>query len=432
MAEITMPRLSDTMSEGTIGRWLKQPGEQVAKGDVLAEIETDKATMELESYESGILQDVLVEAGQTVPIGQVIAVIGASASTQEATPSGNGTASPKPAAPPVAPKQPAPAAHPVTHFVSESDHVKASPLARRVATDYGLDLRLIQGTGPGGRILRENVDAYYQHHGAEAVSTEQAVPQPAQPAAVPQSPAPAAVSMGVPDQTSPLQPLSRMRRAIAHKMTEAKNGTPHFYVSTVVDMGEALALRHQINEIHAAPVKISINDMIIKAIAKSLRAYPVLNSSYVVDDQGLAGIVLYDYVSISVAIALEDGLIVPVVRDADMKSLGTIAAEVKDMAARARDGSIKQAELEGGTFTVSNLGMFDVTEFIAIITPPQAGVLAVGSVREQPVVRDHEVVIAHTMHATISADHRVADGATAARCLQTFKELLQTPLKLLV
>lgn len=430
MAEITMPRLSDTMSEGTIGRWLKQPGEQVAKGDVLAEIETDKATMELEAYESGILQNVLVEAGQTVPIGQVIAVIGDSASVPESSPSGNGTAQPEPAAPPTAPKQPEPAAHTVTHPVSTSDHVKASPLARRVATDYGIDLRLIQGTGPGGRILRENVETYYQHHGTEAAGKEHAPPQPTQPADAPAA-VQAPVSVSASDQTPP-QPLSRMRRAIAQKMTEAKNGTPHFYVSTVVDMGEALALRQQINQSQAAPVKVSINDMIIKAIAQSLRAHPVLNSSYVVDQQGQAGIVQHDHVSISVAIAVDEGLIVPVVRDANTKSLGTIAAEVKDMAARARDGSIKQSELEGGTFTVSNLGMFDVSEFIAIITPPQAGVLAVGSVLEQPVVRNNEIVIAHTMHATISADHRVADGATAARCIQTFKELLQTPLKLLV
>jgi pyruvate dehydrogenase E2 component (dihydrolipoamide acetyltransferase) len=225
-----------------------------------------------------------------------------------------------------------------------------------------------------------------------------------------------------------------MRRAIAHHMTESKHGTPHFYVTIDVEMDEALALRRQINDSGASPTKISVNDLIIKAIAKALTEFPSLNSRFVQhpNGNGQSGMFYHDHININVAIAVDDGLIVPVVVDADKKSVGTIATEVKDLATRARQGTIKQTELEGGTFTVSNLGMFDVAEFAAIITPPQAGVLAIGSIIEQPVVRNGEIVIANVMKATLSGDHRVVDGATAARCMQVFKQFLLSPLKLLV
>jgi pyruvate dehydrogenase E2 component (dihydrolipoamide acetyltransferase) len=440
MAEVTMPRLSDTMTEGTIGRWLKQEGDQVQKGDILVEIETDKATMELEAYESGVLQKIMVPDGQLVPIGETIAMIGDSAA--ESTPAaaeqpvqqketvapaaagadGNGRAAP----------QPAPAAAPAPTVIAAGEHIKASPLARRVAADYGVDLGQVQGSGPGGRIIRENVETFYQQHGTGAATQAQppqaaAPQQAAAPATQPAGPPPPQTMSGVEPQ-----PLTRMRRAIAQRMSEAKNGTPHFYVTSDIDMGELLALRRQLNDSGAADVKISVNDFIIKAMAKTLREFPELNSSYVMGDDGQVGIVQHEHVNINVAISIDEGLIVPVVEDADTKSLGTIAAEVKDLAARAREGKIKQHELEGGTFTVSNMGMFDVSDFIAIITPPQAGVLAISSIIQQPVVRDGEIAIADMMSVTLSADHRVVDGATGAKCIHAFKRLMQSPLKLLV
>jgi pyruvate dehydrogenase E2 component (dihydrolipoamide acetyltransferase) len=441
MAEVTMPRLSDTMQEGTIGRWMKKPGDHVAKGDILLEIETDKATMEYEAYESGTLTKILVQEGQTVSIGTTIALIGEGA-PETAAQDGNGEpsapapsepskraeAEPTPAPPPTQETngKPRAAPSPPTTTTSDGERVKASPLARRIAADYGVDLRQVQGTGPGGRIIRQNVEDFYQQQGAAPAETpatgattrledgKEYVPYP-----------------GMPPSSSPA-PLSRMRHAIATRMTEAKNGVPHLYVTSEIAMGEALALRKQLNESNAAPVKISVNDMVVKAVAKTLREFPVLNSSFVAGANGKPGVAHYERININVAVAVEEGLIVPVVTDADVKSLGTIAAEIRDLAARTREGKIKQTELEGGTLTVSNLGMYDVVEFAAIITPPQAAVLAVSSVRRVPVVRDNQVVVGEMMNVTLSADHRVTDGATVARFLQWFKSLMEAPLKLLV
>ncbi len=426
MAEVTMPRLSDTMSEGTIGKWLKQQGDQVSKGDVLVEIETDKATMELEAYEEGILQQILVADGETVPIGQAIAMIGDGSEQPAASspePAPQPTSKPQPATPPPAAAAPSPTAD---HTDDHGERVLASPLARRIAEERGIDLRQVQGTGPNGRIIRENVESYQE--AAPTTKTDPATTQPTSPQRSTTPPAAAAT----PPEGSTVQSLSRMRRAIAQKMTEAKNGTPHFYITAEIAMDETLALRKQINDSHASPVKISVNDFIIKAMAKTLAEHPELNRSYVVAEDGTPGIVEHPDINISVAMAVDEGLIVPVVAQADKKSLGTIAAEVKELATLAREGSIKQHQLEGGTFTVSNLGMYEVTTFTAIITPPQAGVLAIGSILEQPVVRDHELTIGHMMYVTLSADHRVVDGATAARCLHAFKRMLQSPLKLLV
>lgn len=432
MAEVSMPRLSDTMSEGTIGRWLKEPGDRVEKGEILVEIETDKATMELEAYESGFLQEILVQAGETVPIGQAIAVIGDSANGASAAEPAQPESAPAPAAP--APQatpatggngQQAPAQHATPPPATDGERVKASPLARRIATDYGIDLRQVQGTGPGGRIIRENVESFYQQGGAAQPASAPAPATPPRPAATHDT-------MPLHPPTATPTPLNRMRRAIAHRMSESKNGTPHFYITSEIDMAEILKLRKELNDHEAAPVKISVNDFIIKAMARTLRAYPVLNSSYMLDEAGHPAVVQHEHVNISVAISVDDGLIVPVVVDADQKGLGTIAAEVKDMAARAREGKIKQNELEGGTFTVSNLGMFDVTEFIAIITPPQAGVLAIGSVRQVPIVHHDQITVGDIMSVTLSADHRVVDGAVAAKCLHHFKRLMQSPYKLLV
>ncbi|NJP07376.1 MAG: 2-oxo acid dehydrogenase subunit E2 [Chloroflexaceae bacterium] len=442
MAEVTMPRLSDTMEEGKIGRWLKQPGDYVEKGEIIVEIETDKATMELESYESGTLQKIVVQPGQTVPIGEIIAFIGKGAADESAAAPAPASPEPAPAATEAQPSTP-------TNGNAVDEHIKASPVARRLAEEYRIDLSQVQGTGPGGRIIKENVEAFFHNIGgtpsvstppastpaapttspAAAASTPAApstpVAAPAAQAAAPAPPAPA-VTPGS------LVPMSRMRRAIARAMTEAKAGIPHVYVTSEIDMSAALQLRQQINEQNAASVRISVNDLVVKAAAKALLAFPALNNRYGTDSDGQPGIVQQTQININVAVALDEGLVAPVVVDADKKSLGTIASEIRDMAGRAREGKIKQSDLEGGTLTVSNLGMFDVAAFSAVITPPQAAVLAVGSVRSVPVVRNNEIVIGQVMQVTLSSDHRVTDGAVSAQYLQEFKRLLQSPMSLLV
>lgn len=438
MGEVTMPRLSDTMSEGTVGRWLKKPGDQVAVGDIIAEIETDKATMELESFEAGTLQKILIPEGQTVPIGEVIAMIGDGAAPAEAAPSAPAPAEAKAAAPAEAPaaapaevKTEAKAAAPAATNGSDDERIKASPLARRIAEDLGVDLRQVQGTGPGGRIIKENVEEFAASKGASAAQAvapaqaqEPAAPAQAKaPAAPAPSPAPAAPAGAT------LAPLSRMRKAIARAMTESKPGVPHIYVTTEIDMDAAMALREQIA---ASGTKVSVNDLVVKAAAKALRAVPAVNTSFVTGEDGQPVAANHQSVNVSVAVALEDGLIAPVVKDADKKSVGTISAEIRDMASRAREGKIKQNELEGATFQVSNLGMFGVTEFVSIITVPQAASIAVGAVRKVPVVRNDEIVIGQVMNVTISADHRIVDGAVAAKFLQELKKLLEAPMSILI
>ena len=444
MAEVTMPRLSDTMSEGTVRRWLKQPGDQVAVGEIIAEIETDKALMELEAFESGVLQTVLVPEGETVPIGEPIALIGAGtgAAAESGAPASGAQQAPaeegapaslarttvearaqvqQPApAPPSEPRQPVPAAERGDGRVVE-ERVIASPVARLMAEEHGIDLRRVQGTGPGGRIIRRNVEDFLES--MRRVPT--AGPAPA-PLAAPAPPAPRTPAGEV-------APLSRMRRAVARAMTESKPGVPHIYVAAEIDMAAALKLRREINEGEAADIKISVNDLVVKAAAAALRKFPALNSSYATGADGQPGVVHHEEINVSVAVALEDGLIAPVVKDTDKKSLSTIAAEIRDMAGRAREGRIKQTEIEGATFQVSNLGMFDVLAFVSVITPPQAGSLAVGTVRRVPVVReDGQLGVGELMLVILSADHRVTDGATAARYLQEFKRLLQSPMRLLV
>ncbi len=437
MAEITMPRLSDTMSEGSISRWLKKPGDKVEKGDIVAEIETDKATMELEAFDSGTLQQILVPEGKVVPIGEVIAIVGdgavqaggekpapqPQAAGQSAAPSEEGgaqaqartaEAKDQPQTVPQTGGQTAPQTN-----GAPADGKRASPLARRVAAENGVDLGQITGTGPGGRIIKENVEDFIQ--------TRQSAP--AQPAAVP---APAAAAPAAKAPAGDVEPLSRMRRAIARAMTESKPGVPHIYITSEIDMGEVVKLRKQINDSGASDVKISVNDMVIKAAAKALLKFPQINSSYAFGGDGQPGVVRHPQINVSVAVAIEDGLLAPVVRDADKKSLGTIAGEVRELAKRAREGKSKQQDLDGATFQVSNLGMFDVVEFVSIITVPQAASLAVGAVREVPVVRGGQIVVGEIMHVTLSVDHRVADGATAAQFLQELKRLLQAPMSLLV
>ena len=418
MAEITMPRLSDTMSEGAVGKWLKQPGDPVQAGDIIAEIETDKAVMELEAFDSGTLLKILVGEGQVVPIGTPIAVVGEGEVETEPPPeaSPEAAAGPPPEAraetrPPAAAPTPPPPALPAEEGDS---HIKASPVARRLAEARGIDLRLVQGTGPGGRIIKENVEDFEP----EAAPERPPAPQPAAPAAA-----------EAPDEVTP---LSRMRRAIAQVMTAAQTGTPHIYVTVEIDMAEAMKLRRQINDSGAAEVRISVNDLVVKAAAKALRKFPALNSSYTTGSDGQPAILRHQQINVSIAVALEDGLVAPVVRDVDQKALGTVAAEIKELAGRAREGKLKQQELEGATFQVSNLGMYQVTAFTSIIPAPLAASLSVGTVRQAPVVRDGQLAAGEIMSLTLSVDHRIADGAIAALYLQELRRLLESPMSLLI
>ncbi|MBP1467731.1 2-oxo acid dehydrogenase subunit E2 [Candidatus Chloroploca sp. M-50] len=431
MGEITMPRLSDTMSEGAVGRWLKKPGDQVEVGEIIAEIETDKATMELEAFEKGTFQKIVVAEGQTVPIGEVIAYIGDG--PVEDAPAA--AAPPASAAPPAASAKAAPAVAPVAASSGGSDEngrILASPVARRIASELGIDLHLVEGTGPGGRIVKENVEAY-------AATMSGTKPAPVAPAAVPATPPTPAPVTPTPPAAAPkapasatVVPMSRMRKAVARAMTEAKPGIPHIYVSMEIDMDAVMALRAQLNDAGAAPVKLSVNDLVVKAVAKTLKAIPAVNTSFVVGEDGQPAIAHHAAINVSVAVALDDGLIAPVIKDADTKSVGTISAEIRTLANNAREGKIKQNEIEGATFQVTNLGMFGVSEFGSIITTPQAASLAVGAVRKIPVVRDDAIVVGQVMTVTLSADHRVVDGAVAAQFLQQLKALLEAPLSILV
>jgi pyruvate dehydrogenase E2 component (dihydrolipoamide acetyltransferase) len=482
MAEVTMPRLSDTMSEGSVGRWLKKPGDRVEKDEVIAEIETDKATMELVAFESGTLQQILVPEGQVVPIGEVIGMIGdgpapagaaapaaASDAAKEPTAKETKTDAPtdakagakKPAAADASAKSAtngaaangtptaAPAASGAASSASASsaaepaysngtqaqagqaaagERIKASPLARRIAEAHGLNLRDVPGTGPGGRILKANVEEFrrksYQPQAAKpaagAGTATGVSTRPATPVATP------------PPPTGAVEPMSRMRRAIARAMTESKPGVPHIYLTAEIDMHAAMALRAQINDSGAIETKLSPNDLIVTAVAKALAKFPLINASFVTTPDGQPAVVRHPQINVSVAVATDEGLMAPVVRDADKKGLGAIAAEIRELATRAREGKVKQGDLEGATFQTSNLGMFDVTEFVSIITLPQAGSLAIGAVRQTPVVRDGQIVIGEIMNVTLSVDHRVADGALAAKFLQELTRLLQAPLSLLL
>jgi len=417
-----MPKLGFDMREGTLVKWLKREGDSVNKGEVIAEIETDKATVEVEAYASGVIKGIFAHEGDVLPIGEPIAVIGSAdeqvdlaalkkgAVAEEAAPAAR-PAGPAAAAPPIETVTPPPQAEAapaptdgrarLAEAPSEAPaRIKASPLARRMAQERGLDLARITGSGPGGRIIRRDIEAYL------------AAPQPAP---------------ALPPAFGEERALSRLRKIIARRMSESKQQAPHFYVTTEVDMAGAMKLRQEMNALLDEAHKLSVNDLIIKAAALALTEFPRLNASFAGDK-----ISIHPEINIGVAVALEDGLITPVIKDAERKSLAQIAGETKAMIARTREGKMRPEDLEGSTFTVSNLGMFDVDNFIAIINPPEAAILAVGSVRDVPVVVDGELRIGTRMKATISVDHRVSDGAEAARYLQAFKRNLEQPLRLVM
>jgi pyruvate dehydrogenase E2 component (dihydrolipoamide acetyltransferase) len=443
MPNVIMPKMGDAMEEGTLLRWLKQVGDEIAVGDPLAEIETDKVSLEIEATEAGVLSKTYVDEGATVPIGTPIAAIGeesadVAASTQPAAAAEDAApVEPEPAAEPepvaaastgangrATADVPAPAAvpaAPVAAATGSGERLRASPLVKRLAAEHGIDLSSVTGTGPGGRIVRDDIAALLT--GAPRVSpapdqTEAPAPAQAPAAAPPATPGPTGRPAGV------ARELSKIRRTTGRRMAESKAAAPHFYVTSEVDMAPAAALREQINA--QAPddaAKVSFNDLIIKAAALALREFPNLNAS-LENDQ----LVEHSNIDINVAVAIEGGLIAPFVPDADQKGLITIARMTKDLVGRARNGGLTPDEYQGGTFTISNLGMFDVGEFIAIINPPQAAILAIGSIMDVPVVEGGEIVPGKRMNITLSADHRVTDGAEVARYLQAVKRYLENPL----
>lgn len=442
MPDITMPKMGFDMQEGTIVRWLKQPGDEVRRGEPIAEIETDKVTIEIEAFAAGTMTEIVVREGQTAPVNAVIARLSGDDGVVVPAPQSETPAAPAPAAPPVAPVQALPEAAPAT--AGDSD-IKASPLARRLARDNQIDLRQVRGTGPAGRIVKEDVEAYLATRGTVSPAVPPAPvsppPAPVGPPPAPVSPPPAApaAAAGAPAVVptppaavpvpSSIVPLTNMRKTITRRMSQSWQQAPHIFVSIDVDMGAALAIRAQANEGRAREDQFSLNDMVLKASAAALVNFPHLNASY-----GDEGIILHPTVNISIAVALDSGLMAPVITNCQDRSLGSIAREAKRVVALARDGKITPDLLQGGTFTVSNLGMYGITEFTSIITPPQAASLAVGAVRRVPVFKDEtdEVVARHTMTLTLSADHRVTDGAEVARFLGAVKQVLEQPLALLV
>jgi len=414
---ILMPALSPTMTEGKLARWVKAEGDAIAAGDVIAEIETDKATMEVEAVDEGVLGRILIPEGTegiavNTPIGILVAE-GESVPDAPVAPAGVQAATPAPAAAPAVPAT-APAAAPQAAPAGGGRRLFASPLARRIAARKGIDLSTLKGSGPNGRIVRRDVE--------QAATAPAPVPAP-KPAAPATPPVAAAGYESVPHST--------MRKVIARRLTEAKSTVPHFYVEMDVELDALLALRSQLNA--AAPdegpgaYKISVNDMLVKAAAITLRRVPKVNVAYTDD-----AMLVYDDVDISVAVSIPDGLITPIVRNADTKGLRQISLETRDLVARARAGKLKPEEFQGGTFSISNMGMYGVKAFSAILNPPQAAILAIAAGERRPVVKGNDITIATVMTVTLSVDHRVVDGALAAEWVSAFRTVVENPMSLVV
>ncbi len=424
MAElINMPKLGFDMREGKLGEWVKKEGESVGQGETIAIIETDKASVEVPAFRSGVLHKILVPVGESVPIGTPIAVIGEPGEMVNLAALGVGPAAPSSVAAKAevraeAPAVTAPAQAPQPAL--EGGRLAASPVALRMASELGIDLRQVIGTGPGGRIIKRDIEAYLA---AQDRAAQEAKVAPA-PVVAPPMPIP---SYEPTPEGYRAVPLTGMRQTIARRMVESKTTAPHFYITVDVDMEAAMALRSQLNALLPENEKISVNDFIVKAAALALRQFPNLNATFAGDE-----IRVHESVNIGIAVAREAGLVVTVVRDCDKKPLAQIAVEARELVARAREGRMKPDDMVGGTFTISNLGMFDVENFIAIIGPGQAAILAVSTVKQMPVVKDGQLAVGTRMKATISADHRVTDGAEAARFMQAFKAALEQPLRLLL
>jgi len=427
MAEIIyMPKLSDTMTEGVVAEWHKKVGDTVKSGELLAEIETDKATMEFESFYDGILLHIGIEKGKATPVNALLAIIGEKGEDVSAiianpgTPSGAAAPEKKAEAAPVATTpSPAPVAEsakaevaapavakaaPVAVSNSSNGRILASPLAKKLAEEKGVDLGFISGTGEGGRITKRDVDHYVPYDAPQR---------------------PAATSGGTQTESYTDETISQMRKTIARRLAESKFTAPHFYLTISLDMDNAIEARKTMNA--AEDVKISFNDMVVKSVAMALRKHPNVNSSWLGDV-----IRRNNHVHIGVAVAVEDGLLVPVVRFADTKGLAQLGDEVRVLAKKAKEKKLQPAEWEGNTFTISNLGMFGIEQFTAIVNPPDSCIMAVGGISQEPVVKNGQIVVGNIMKVTLSCDHRVVDGATGAAFLQTFKHYMENPVTMLV
>ena len=447
---LDMPKLSDTMTEGVLRKWQKKEGDSVDPGDVVAEVETDKATMDYEAFDSGVLLKFLVADGTTVPVGGPIAIIGKAGediSALLASIQGGGAAKPAAvAAKPAAVAAPAPASNPapvataaqstanrapapVAASAAKADQGKilASPLARRLADELGIALRSVTGTGPGGRIVERDVKFASETRGAVPASADlsfvppadSSLPSPVLPERRTEArPAPLPTAPG--DQ---LIPLTLMRKTIARRLVESKSQIPHFYLTAEADMDAAMGFRQQVSEMHGA--KLSVNDLVLKATALALRRVPECNASWTDE-----GIVRFTRVDIGMAVAVEDGLLTPVIRNVDGRTLGQIAEEARRLAGLARDRKLKPEDMTGSTFSISNMGMLGIDHFQAIINPPEAGILAVGRVRKEPVVKNDQIVIGQRMALTLSCDHRVIDGAAGAKLMQAIVGILERPMTL--
>lgn len=428
MAEVVyMPKLSDTMTEGVVAAWTKNVGDAVKSGEVLAEIETDKATMEFESFYDGVLLHIGVETGKAAPVNSILAVIGeagedisgvlanAAAGAPGATAAAPAPVSEPVAAPVSAPvaaspaaPSPAPVSAPAVAPVvtnNSSERVFASPLAKKLAAERGIAIEAVAGTGENGRIVKRDVDHYVPYTPASHAPSYTAAPS------------------GTVSFTD--EPISQMRKTIARRLAESKFTAPHFYLTLDIDMDAAIATRKSLNSIDG--VKVSFNDMVVKSVAMALRKHPAVNSAWMGDF-----IRRNEHVNIGVAVAVEDGLLVPVVRFADGKGLTQISAEVREYAQKAKDKKLQPADWEGNTFTISNLGMFGIESFTAIVNPPDACILAIGGIKEVPVVKNGQVVPGNVMKVTLSCDHRVVDGASGAAFLQTFKTYMEQPAAMLL
>ncbi len=462
--KVVMAQLSPTMEEGRLLEWKVQEGDRVEPSDILAEIETDKANMDIEALKGGVVRKIVVEAGATVPVGAIIGIIGepdedisallaeAEASmsgtppVEDAEPADGAPADEAPARKPATPAAPEvavePAEAPATEVsdgpepqtpapvvpVVETDHshvaessvtgrIRVSPVARRMADQAGIDLGLVEGTGPGGRIVKDDVE--------QAIAAGSAAPPAAAAPAVSTASSVAAATGPARLEAKDVE-LSMMRKAIATRLTQSIGPVPHFFLTSEIDMGRALDMRKEMNQ-RIAPEKVGVNDLLVKATAEALARHPEINASWAGDR-----IRYHASADVGIAVAVDDGLITPVLHAADRKGLLQIARESADLVARARDRKLMPEEYQGATFSVSNLGMFDIDQFTAIINPPEAGILAVGSTIEKPVVEDGEVVVRRRMRVTMSCDHRVIDGASGARFLRTFRAMLENPLEMML
>jgi pyruvate dehydrogenase E2 component (dihydrolipoamide acetyltransferase) len=429
--QILMPALSPTMTEGSVSRWLKKEGDEIHSGDIIAEIETDKATMEYEAVDEGRLGKIIVpEGAQGIKVNQPIAVLleeGEDASAigdvAASKPTETKPAAPQPTPPPAEAPKTVPPPMPASQAGNGHDtsRIFASPLARRMAAQAGLDLATIKGSGPQGRIVKVDIDAALNRGPATAARAPSATP-----AARPPQPAPQPFAPVTGDPPFKQKPHSQMRRIIARRLTESKQNVPHFYETIDCEIDELLRIRKVLND-GDKELNLSVNDFVIRAAGLALRQVPAANASWSDD-----AIILWERADIAMAVALDDGLITPIIRGADLKGLQQIAAETKDLATRARAGKLKLGEFQGGTFSISNLGMYGIREFAAVINPPQGCILAVGAGAPRPVVKDGQLAVATVMSCTLSADHRAVDGAVGAQFLAAFKKLIDEPSRMLL